>query len=231
MSLKLWGSIASPYVARVTMFAHLKGIELDSSPAPGGLGSDEFKKITPTGKIPALEHDGRLIIESEVICEYLDDVFPESRITPVDPMLAAQSRLISRITDLYVAPHNTPLRPHKDPANRDQAVVDWVAEEFRKAFDYVEYFMGNESDGPFAAGTAPSIGDCSLAPFIGMLQQTVFPYFDEIPDPTVSRPRLKLWWEALHEHPGTKAGVDEYQRELEKFLAYLAELMAKRGLS
>lgn len=226
MSLKLWGSIASPYVARVTMFARLKGLELDQAPAPGGLGSDEFKQINITGKIPALEHNGHVIAECEVICEYLDDVFPETRITPTDPLLAAQSRMVSRITDLYVAPHNTPLRPHKDPAKRDQAVVDAVAAEFDKAFGYAAHFMGK---GPFAAGDKPGIGDCALAPFIGMLQQTVFPYFEEVPDPTVSNPRLKDWWQALQEHEACKASVDEYEQELEKFLAYLAELMAKRA--
>lgn len=226
MAMKLWGSIASPYVARVTMFARIKGIELPSEPAPGGLGSPEYKRINPTGKIPALEVDGRIIPECEVICEYLHDCYPDRPGMPAEPMLRAHSRAISRITDLYVAPHNTPLRPHKDPARRDQAVVDAVAAEFAKAFGYVAHFMG---PGPFAAGDTPSIGDCALAPFIGMLQQTVFPYFEEIPDPTVSNPRIKRWWEALQGHAECKASVDEYAAELEKFLQHLARVMAQRA--
>jgi len=208
------------------MFARLKGIELDSAPAPGGLGSDEYKVINPTGKIPSLEHDGQLIAECEVICEYLEDLGLGNPAMPSDPLERAQSRIISRVTDLYVAPHNTPLRPHRDPANRDQTVVDAVANEFAKAFVYVEHFMGK---GPFAAGSTPSIGDCALAPFIGMLQQTVFPYFEEIPDPTVSSPRIKDWWQALQTHPECKASVDEYEQELEAFLKRLAKLMAERN--
>ena len=223
---KLWGSIASPYVARVTMFARLKGLELDMQKAPGGMGSDEYKKINITGKIPALEHNGNIIAECETICEYLDDAFPENPVAPASPMLRANSRMISRITDLYVAPHNTPLRAQRDPAKRDQAVVDAVAKEFAKAFSYVEHFMG---PGPFAAGDQPSIGDCALAPFICLLQQTVFPYFNEIPDPTESSPRIKRWWQAIHEHSAAKAGVEEYDTALREFLEYLNNLMAQRA--
>ena len=69
--MKLYGSIASPYVARVVMFADLKGIELPMEAAPGGMGSDEYKAINPTGKIPALQVDGphgkQTIAESTVI--------------------------------------------------------------------------------------------------------------------------------------------------------------------
>jgi len=223
---KLWGSIASPYVARVTMFARLKGLELDMEKAPGGMGSDEFKRINITGKIPALEHNGHVIAECETICEYLDDAFPENPVAPADALLRANSRMISRITDLYVAPHNTPLRPHKNPANRDQAVVDAVAKEFEKAFSYVEHFMG---PAPFAAGDQPGIGDCSLAPFICLLQQTVFPHFHEIRDPTESNPRIKRWWQAMHEHPAAKAGVEEYDTALREFMVYMTKLMAERA--
>ena len=45
--MKLYGSIASPYVARVAMFADLKGMQIEMEAAPGGMGSDEYKAIVP----------------------------------------------------------------------------------------------------------------------------------------------------------------------------------------
>jgi glutathione S-transferase len=223
--MKLYGALASPYVARVVMFANLKGIDLPMESAPGGMGSDEYQLINPTGKIPSLETDGHCIAESEVICEYLECMHPEPRLIPADPLGRAQALMISRMTDLYVAPHNTPLRNHKDPAHRDQAVVDRQAAEFAKGFSYLAHFMG---PGPFAVADQPTIGDCALAPFIGMLKQTVFPFFSEIADPTIGDGRLAVWWNALQGHPVCKQSVDDYDEALEIFLKWLRDLMAKR---
>ena len=58
--MKLYGAIASPYVARVVMLARLKGIDLPLERAPGGgLRSDEYRAFNPIGRMPSLEVDGR----------------------------------------------------------------------------------------------------------------------------------------------------------------------------
>lgn len=223
--MKLYGSLASPYVARVAMFADLKGIDLPMESPPGGMGSDEYKRINPTGKIPGLQVNGHCIAESEVICEYLEAMHPEPSLIPADPLARAQTLMISRMTDLYIAPHNTPLRQHKDPAHRDQAVVDGQADLFARGFSYLEHFMG---PGPFCAGEQPTLGDCALAPFIGMLKQTIFPFFEEIPDPTIGDGRLAIWWDALLGHPDCKKAIEAYDEELERFLKWLQDFLAKR---
>ena len=43
--------------------------------AQGEQLTPEFKKINPRGLVPVLVHDGHVIVESSVICAYLDDVF------------------------------------------------------------------------------------------------------------------------------------------------------------
>ncbi len=224
--MKLYGSLASPYVARVVMFADLKGIELPMEPAPGGMGSDEYKRINATGKMPALEVDGVCIAESTVICDYLESLQPEPPLVPADPMLQAHTRMIARMTDLYVAPHNTPLSRMRTAGDRDQAVIDRQAEEFAKGFGYLEAFMG---PGPFAAGDTPTLGDCALAPFIGMLKHTVFPNFEEVIDPTVGTGRLATWWQAMQDHAACRKNIDAYDAALEVFLKWLYEMLAKRG--
>lgn len=224
--MKLYGALASPYVARVAMFAALKGIDLPMESAPGGMGSDEYKALNPIGKIPSLEVDGRCIAESEVICEYLEAAYPEPALLPPDPLGQAQSRMISRMTDLYVAPHNTPLTRMRGSGERDQAIIDKGAEEFAKAFSYIEHFMG---PGPFAVGDVPTIGDCALTPFIVMLKRTVFPHFDEVQDPTEAGGRLTTWWQAIQAHPGCSKAADEYDQALEEFLKWLWDMLAKRN--
>jgi glutathione S-transferase len=225
--MKLYGSIASPYVARVVMFADLKGIELPMEAAPGGMGSDEYRAINPTGKIPALVVDGpdgpQTIAESTVICDYLEAAQPQPALIPADPMAQAQTRMIARMTDLYVAPHNTPL--NRMGPERDEALIAQQAALFAKGFGYLEAFMG---PGPFAAGDTPTLGDCALAPFIIMLQQNIFTSFPEVVDPTTGDGRLGEWWEAVQAHAQCRKTLDHYAVELEQFLKWLHEMMAKR---
>jgi glutathione S-transferase len=59
----------------------------------------DYLKINPKGVVPALDHDGRIIIESTLICEYLDDSFPAPRLMPTDPYLRARLRLWSKAVD------------------------------------------------------------------------------------------------------------------------------------
>lgn len=61
--------------------------------------SPEYLKINPKGVVPALDHDGRIVIESTLICEYLDDCFPTPRLVPQDPFLRARMRLWSKAVD------------------------------------------------------------------------------------------------------------------------------------
>ena len=54
--------------------------------------SDWYLAINPNGVVPALIHDGRPIVDSSVICEYVDEAFGSRTITPTDPYERAQMR-------------------------------------------------------------------------------------------------------------------------------------------
>jgi glutathione S-transferase len=67
---------------------------------------DWFTERTPyVGAVPVLEHgDGRIVYESLIICEYLDTVYPEHRLTPADPFVKAQHQyLIQMNSDITSA--------------------------------------------------------------------------------------------------------------------------------
>lgn len=215
--MKLLGAIASPYVTRALMFARLKGVDLPLEPTPGGGSprSDEYRALTPIGKIPALVVGDECLAESEVICEYIEDMHPDPSGLPADPMGRAKSRLISRITDLYIAPHTSTMFRQMNPKTRDQKVVDATAAEIAKAFGYVEHFMG---DGPFCVGAEPTLGDCALAPYVMLLKKSVFAVFTEIDDPTVGDGRVATWWRAIQGNEICKATVDEYATAVDGFM-------------
>lgn len=70
-------------------------------PAPGVLTQydPEYLKLNPNGVVPTLVHDGKVIIESTVINEYLDDAFPDVPLRPADPYARAQLRLWTKRLD------------------------------------------------------------------------------------------------------------------------------------
>lgn len=67
--------------------------------ARGDQTEPEYLALNPKGVVPTLVQDGRVITESTVICEYLEDVFPEPRLRPQDPFGAAMMRKWAKIPD------------------------------------------------------------------------------------------------------------------------------------
>lgn len=59
----------------------------------------DYLALNPNGVAPTLVHDGVPIIESTVINEYLEEVFPERPLLPKDPVERARVRILVRIED------------------------------------------------------------------------------------------------------------------------------------
>src|SRR5580704_16673908 len=66
--------------------------------------SSAFRSIWPIGKFPVLRDGERIVPESSIIIEYLNDVYPGKAIlVPRDAELAREVRLRDRFFDLHVA--------------------------------------------------------------------------------------------------------------------------------
>lgn len=59
----------------------------------------EYLRLNPKGYVPTLVHDGRVIRESSLICEYLNDVFPDPPLAPADAADRAAMRLWAKAVD------------------------------------------------------------------------------------------------------------------------------------
>ena len=59
----------------------------------------EYLKLNPKGVVPTLVHDGTPIIESTLICEYIDETFPDPPLIPKDPAERTRMRLWSKFVD------------------------------------------------------------------------------------------------------------------------------------
>lgn len=58
-----------------------------------------YLAINPNGVVPSLRHDGEVIIESTVICEYLEEVFPAVALSPPTAAGRAHMRAWLRFID------------------------------------------------------------------------------------------------------------------------------------
>lgn len=79
----------------------------------------EYLAINPNGVVPALVHDGRNIIDSAVILEYLEDILPDrAPMRPADPVETARLRAMMRFVDevptpaIRVPSYNLAFLPH-----------------------------------------------------------------------------------------------------------------------
>ncbi len=123
--MKLYQTYTSPFPTRVRLVLYVKGIEVEII-EPSGFhtsaeGKGDYLDINPIGRVPTLVlDDGRALPESEVICEYLEDAFPEPRVNPAEPWARAQVRLISRLLRLLSGDGDGPavhrLRPARASA-------------------------------------------------------------------------------------------------------------------
>ena len=55
---------------------------------------DWLLERNPLGMVPVLEQDDKLLYESLVVCDYLEDVYPNNRLTPTDPYRKARDAML-----------------------------------------------------------------------------------------------------------------------------------------
>lgn len=64
----------------------------------------EFLAVNPKAVVPVLVHDGLVIRESSVICEYVEEVFPDHPVFPRTPFDRAQVRIWTKAVDEELHP-------------------------------------------------------------------------------------------------------------------------------
>jgi ganglioside-induced differentiation-associated protein 1 len=86
---------------RITLRA--KGLEWKAAPVnlfTAEQYDPKYLKLNPKGVVPTLVHDGKPVIEATLICEYIDETFPQPpKLIPADPWQKARMRLWSKMVD------------------------------------------------------------------------------------------------------------------------------------
>jgi glutathione S-transferase len=194
--------------------------------------SEAFVALNPNGQVPVLIHDGAIINESTVINEYLEDVFPEVRLRPEDPVARARMRIWSKFVDEYFCPalskigwsilvpkiaarlasgeleealKKVPLEEQKKKW-RDAATESWTKEELddcrRKVAESIRRMETILEASPWLAGEEYSLADINSYSMVVAVPRIVPAAMND--DAT---PRSMDWLARMNARPAVKAAL------------------------
>jgi glutathione S-transferase len=181
--------------------------------------------LNPRGLVPTLEFASKPLYESTVICEFLEDAFPDHgpRLLPADPYERARTRIWTDFCTSRIIPAWHRFLQFQ-PAS-DEVGLRGVREEF---LGKLKEFAGEmDAEGPFFLGSEPSLIDFVVAPWVVRLW--VFDHFKGgvgIPEEGAGGEdeavwgRLRKWTAAVEERPSVRDTTSERERYLSIYQKY-----------
>jgi glutathione S-transferase len=107
MALVLYHHGSSACAAKVRFALAEKGLPWESRYVDilrGEQFAPAYLALNPKAVVPTLVHDGAVVVESTVICEYLEEVFPDKPLYPRSPLDRARVRMWTKAVDEEVHP-------------------------------------------------------------------------------------------------------------------------------
>lgn len=214
----------------------------------------EYLKMNPFGLVPVLIHDGKVIPESTVINEYIDEVFEGPALRPKDPYKLAQMRIWTRMNDenvhaaagvvttsiayKHVPAHGFQISNQIDPYKKSRKTASFqegvenphfrtAIHRFEMLLGHMEEALGGQGPGQALAGGGPDwlIGPFSLAD-IGLAPYIVRLDHLRLEFMWADRPRVTAWYERLKARPAFQKGIMEWFKHDISW----TELMKEQGL-
>ncbi|KAG6697176.1 hypothetical protein I3842_09G186100 [Carya illinoinensis] len=182
---RLYSSYICPFAQRVWITRNFKGLQDEIKLVPLNLGNRPAwykEKVYPENKVPALEHNGKIIGESLDLIKYVDNNFGGPSLLPDDPAKREFAEELIAYTDTF---NKTLFKSFKGD----------TVKEAGPAFDHLENALHKFDDGPFFLGQF-SLADIAFVPFVERFQiflSEVFKY-----DITAGRPKLAKWIEEIN---------------------------------
>jgi glutathione S-transferase len=214
MGFKIIGAGLSPFVRKTRVFLAEKGIPYEHEPLIPFNVPAEYKQKSPLGKIPCLEHDGRALPDSSVICAYVERVQPQPPLYPSDPWDYAQALWYEEYADgAIVANAMAPVFQERVIAKLFGRPADEkrVQEALEKALPgYCQYLEGQLGDKAWLVGGRFTIADIATAsPFVNLAHAGVSVDAGRFP-------KLAAYLERVFARPSFKALIEEERAALPK---------------
>ena len=194
MHLELISFKICPFVQRAVITLLEKNIDFDINYIDLKHPPDWFLEISPFGKVPLLRVDGKVLYESAVIVEYLDEISPPS-LHPSDPLLKAENRAwIEFGSNLNVEQYGMLIA-------LDQTAYEEKYQAVRKDLQRLEQQLG---EGPYFNGAQFALVDAAYAPPL-MRFNVIERYYDF--KLLNDCPKLRNWQQTLLNRESVKQSV------------------------
>jgi glutathione S-transferase len=96
---RIVGSYLSPYVRKVLVTLDWKGVPYQIDPIVPFFGDQRFSQASPIRRIPVLIDDRVTLPDSSVICQYLEERYPEPALYPAAAAQRAHARWLEEYAD------------------------------------------------------------------------------------------------------------------------------------
>ena len=189
----VYGPAGSTYVWSVRLALAEKGVTHELVEVGFGAHREEpHLSRHPFAKVPAFEHDGFALYETQAIVRYIDERFAGAPLQPEDVHEWSVMNQIIGIVDAYAWPSiagailfNRMLAPRLPGAAPDEAAIAAALPRARLCLAEIDRLMG---EGRFLAGPHLSLADLMVAPLLY--------YFSNVPDgrePMAEHKKLQNW--------------------------------------
>ena len=201
--MKLYTTTLAPNPRRVRIFMEEKGIEMpvqEISIMEGEHKQEEYKKISPSSKVPALElDDGTIITESMAICRYLELLHPEPALFGSSKVEQAKIEMESRRIELELMLPIASAFRHTHPAAatlENPQIEEYGIAQRENAINRLNLLDEELGEQKFIAGDDYSVADITALCAIdfGGLAQI------EVPSSLVN---LSKWLENMRSRPSS----------------------------
>lgn len=214
-NLVLHGSPISNYYNKVKMVLHLKNITFQEKKAAPSQ-TEEFLKISPMGLIPVLEVGGTYIAESQVIIEFLEEAYPQTKsVLGNDIFERAKVRQCNTFIDLYIdAPARKIFNLRRDNQSHliNNDMLNAAVLEVRKG---VKALLRASTFSPYICSSELTLADISAAATLLPFGEFIEKNFPE--NPLAEIPGFEKYTDLLMQNPFIRK-IEEDRIKMNKIL-------------
>ena len=192
--LKLYDNPFSPFARKVRLVLELKRVKHEVFDGLAIANREAMEAINGRVEVPAIDHDGVVVVGSSDIVAYIERCFPERPVYPSDHAEWVHARAWERCADSVIDPILIDIS-YWVWAIRSDSMPEGMLEAAKRDMENVYSALERALDGrSYLSGEEPMIADIALFPHITATRMVQVPYDAD------RFPKVHAWMKRLRAH-------------------------------